>query len=541
MDDRLLNPILPGFNPDPAICRRGDEFYVATSSFQWWPGAPIYRSRDLRCWELAAYGLTRPDHADLRRIGDSAGVWAPSLTYADGLFWLVFTIASGSRQHAYECWNYLTTAPEVSGPWSDPVYLNAAGNDPGFFHDLDGRKWLVNTKSSLIPGYKGHYGAVLQEYSVAERRLVGPAKVIFEGTPLGTLEGSKMIRRGDWYYLGVAEGGTEYGHAMTLARSRHIWGPYEVHPDNPVLTARGSDSPIQRAGHGDWVTLDDDRVALVYLASRPVERKSLLGRETYLARARWGGDGWLRLDSRAPQLELPDFGLPEAPVPPPPEREDFDGDGLGLHWNSLRGPVDDLIDLQSRPGWLALRPTPSPPDSFIRPALIAQRVRHHRFSAETLVDFRPDELQQWAGLICYYDTRHWYYLHRQYDERDGHCVALYAKRSARFAYEDLGRAPVDAGGPLRLGVDCDGRRLRFRLAPGAEGDWRPIGEPQDALVLSDEFVEQEDEIKTFGFTGAFVGLLAHDITGRAAPPTFDWFDYRGDPAWLDLVGSGGAA
>jgi len=148
----MINPIVPGFNPDPAICRSGDDFYIATSSFQWWPSVPIYYSRDLHHWMLVAYGLTDPTYADLRRIGDSAGIWAPSLTYTDGLFWLVFTIASGSRQHCYECWNYLTTAPDVVGPWSGPIYLNATGNDPSLFHDEDGRKWLVNTKLALIPG-----------------------------------------------------------------------------------------------------------------------------------------------------------------------------------------------------------------------------------------------------------------------------------------------------------------------------------------------------------------------------------------------------
>jgi xylan 1,4-beta-xylosidase len=328
-----------------------------------------------------------------------------------------------------------------------------------------------------------------------------------------------------------------------------------------VLTAKDDpDNPIQRAGHGDLVTVVGDRTAVVYLASRPLEHRSLLGRETFLAGACWGKDGWLRLDSPAPQIKLPDFGLPATICPDAPVRDDFDIESLDLHWNSLRVPIDHLIDLRSRPGWLVLKGTPSPPDSFMCPGIIARRVRHHRFSAETLVEFKPTEIQQWAGLICYYDTRHWYFVHRQYDEHKGACVALYATRGRRAQYtdpeqvhvadglfppnpyphianqyENLGQVPITDEAIVRLGVDCDGRLFRFRFALGADGDWQPIGEPQDALVLSDEFVEMEDPIPASGFTGALVGLASYDITDRAAHPAFDWFEYQGVEGWLDLV------
>jgi xylan 1,4-beta-xylosidase len=529
MTERPHNPILPGFNPDPSICRAGDDFYVATSSFQWWPGAPIYHSRDLRHWVLIGYALDDPAHLDLRRIGDSAGIWAPCLSHADGLFWLIFTVASGGRQHTYECANYLTTAADPRGPWSAPIYLNSTGNDPSLFHDDDGRKWLVNTEFMWAADYPAHNGTLLQEYSVAQGRLVGPARNIFGGTELGTPEGSKLVKHGGWYYLITAEGGTEYGHAMTVSRSRDIWGPYEVHPRNPVLSARDDPgNPIQRAGHGDVVAVDGERVAVVYLASRPVAQRSLLGRETFLAGGRWDEDGWLTLDAATPQMELPNFGLPDAPMPEPPGRDDFDDVVLGPYWTSLRQPIGELADLRVRPGWLTLRGTPSPPDSFIRPSLVAQRIRDHAFTAETALDFTPTEMQQWAGLICYYDTRHWYYLHRQFDREVGACLALDARRGPAPRYELLARIPLAANpARVRLGVDCDGRMLQFRYAPGVEGAWLPAGAPQDALVLTDEFVEMHDAIPTFGFTGAHVGLHSYDITERAAPPAFDWFEYRG--------------
>ena len=533
-DFRLRNPILLGFNPDPSICRVGPDFYCTTSSFQWWPGTPIYHSRDLREWELISYALTDCAYLDMKRIGDSGGVWAPCLSYADGLFWLVFTNASGSRMHFPECANYLMTSPNPTGPWSPPVYLNASGNDPSLFHDDDGRKWLVNTRFDRVPNNREHSGTLLQEYSVKEKRLVGPSKLVFEGTGLCFPEGSKLFKRAGWYYLVIAEGGTEYDHLMTMGRSRDIWGPYEIHPENPLLTARDTDSPIQRAGHGDIVDIEGDRVAVVYLASRPVGRRSLLGRETFIASGRWHEDGWLRLDSKRPELEVPDFGLPASPKPLVQSRDDFDLPRLGLEWNSLRGPIDDRIDLQSRPGRLGLKPTPTFLDSVERPSLIAQRIRHHQFSAETELEFIPREPMQWAGLTCYYDTRHWYFLHLHFDAAKGVIVSLCSKQKP-YSIETLGEASIRTDEAIRLGVTCDGSMLQFRFAQGDTSAWTNLADPQDALVLSDEFVEEHDAVRNFGFTGSFIGLAAFDITERGDVPYFDWFQYEGLDTWPEFL------
>jgi len=529
----MRNPILAGFNPDPSICRRGDDFYLATSSFQWWPGVPIYHSRDLKHWRLVSYGLTRTSQLDMRRIGDSCGIWAPCLSFAEGLFWLVFTNASGPRPRITETPNYVVTAPEVTGPWSEPVYLNSRGNDPSLFHDDDGRKYLVCTNFVRCPGKSAHRGALLQEYSPDQQKLVGPARVIFKGTDLGVLEGSKLFKRDGWYYSVVAEGGTHSNrHAATMARSRDIWGPYEVHPQNPILTALGSDSPVAYAGHADIVTVAGTRAAVVYLACRPVDGRSVLGRETHLAAARWCDDGWLRLDSSAPLVELPEFALHEEPLVDNPPRDDFDEPALSLEWNSLRSPIDDRVDLASRPGWLVLTPSPSPIDSLDRPSLVAQRIRHHKFSAETVLDFQPRDIQQWAGLVCYYDSLHWYFLHRQFDEVKGAAVALYARRKWGLAYEDLGVVPIDDVPVVRLGVDCAGRFFRFRYALGVGGQWRRIGERQDALVLSDEHIS---ESPFFAFTGAMIGLAAHDATEQGPVAAFDWFEYMGADVWPDIA------
>lgn len=529
----IKNPAIPGFNPDPSICRAGDWFYCATSSFQWWPGVPIYRSRDLAHWELYSYGLTEPAFCDLRRIDDSGGVWAPCLSHADGLFWLVFSITSGTRYHTYECRNFLTTAKDPRGPWSEPVYLNATGNDASLFHDVDGRKWLTNTQQLKTTGFVGHAGVLLQEYDPQEKRLVGCSRNIFLREQSVIPEGSKLHRHGDYYHLIVAEGGTEYGHMMTMARSRDVAGPYEVHPENPVLTAaHDSENPIQRAGHGDIVDIPNGQVAVVYLASRPIDRHSVLGRETFLGLAQWGEDGWLRLESRSPLLEIPDFGLPKSLVDELPDIDAFEDSQLLPYWNTLRRPIDHLVDLRTRPGWLLLKGTPSFLDSRDDVAIIARRLQNHSFSVETHIDYNPISVEQLAGLTCYYDSRRFFWLAKQWEDDAGHCLVLYAKGGAYRETTKLATMPIAASLPVRLGADCDGRLLQFRYAVGGDDSWNSIGPEVSILILSDEEAEIVDPAPAFGFTGTMIGLAAYDITDFGPVAAFDYFDYRpGRPAW----------
>ncbi|MFQ3326043.1 MAG: xylan 1,4-beta-xylosidase [Salibacteraceae bacterium] len=272
-DKEIKNAVIPGFNPDPSICKAGDTYYVTTSSFQFWPGLPIYESKDLKNWKLIDYVLKDTRQADLFRICNSGGIWAPDLTWneQEKLFYIVYTIAGGEGMF-HETHNYVATSESIHGPWSDPVYLNSRGNDPAMFHDEDGRHWYVCSDFEFEPGFATHHGMLLQEYDPKQKKLVGPSRNIFKGTNLGFMEGSKMFKRGDWFYIVAAEGGTNYGHAMTMARSKDIWGPYEVHPDNPILTARGVHSMIKRAGHGDIQDISKDEAVVFYLAGRPVEK-----------------------------------------------------------------------------------------------------------------------------------------------------------------------------------------------------------------------------------------------------------------------------
>ncbi len=531
----IQNPILRGFNPDPSIVRVGQDYYIATSTFEWFPGVQIHHSKDLKNWRLLSRPLTRPSQLDMRGDPDSCGVWAPCLTHADGKFWLIFTdvkrygrttVGGASGASLRDFHNYLVTAETIDGPWSDPIYLNSSGFDPSLFHDDDGRKWLVNQLWDHRPGKSRFAGIVLQEYSVAERKLVGERKVIFEGTPIGLTEAPHLYKRDGWYYLVTAEGGTGWGHTMTMARSRGLDGPYELHPETYVLTSR--DRPhvaLQRAGHGDLVETADGETYAVYLAGRPLPNRGRcpLGRETAIQKLVWGEDGWPRtLDgSGDPTLETPAPDLPEHPWPTAPARADFDGPDLPIDFQWLRTPYpDEIFSLTARPGFLRLYGRESV-GSVFRQALVARRQQAHCYSAATVLDFEPEHFQQAAGLICYYNGSKLHYLHVGHDDAIGKHLRVMSC-SPDSPQSDSFTAPIPlAAGPVELRVEVDFERLRFGFRQG-EGAWTWLPEVFDASILSDEATAPGAP----NFTGAFVGMACQDTAGTAAPADFDWFDYE---------------
>ena len=303
----IRNPILPGFNPDPSIVRVGDDYYIATSTFEWYPGVQIHHSRDLANWELVTRPLTRKSQLDMRGDPDSCGIWAPCLTHDGTLFYLVYTDVKRKDGSFKDAHNYIVTAPAIEGPWSDPVYVNSSGFDPSLFHDDDGRKWFVNMLWDHRARPLLFAGIALQEYDPKAKKLVGPRKNIFQGTELKLVEGPHLYKRNGWYYLLTAEGGTGYEHACTFARSRKIDGPYELHPQKHILTAK--DAPlneVQRSGHGDIVDTPDGKTYLVHLMGRPTtqKRRCVLGRETGIQEAEWRDD-WLWVkNGPVPSIEV---------------------------------------------------------------------------------------------------------------------------------------------------------------------------------------------------------------------------------------------
>jgi xylan 1,4-beta-xylosidase len=532
----IRNPILKGFNPDPSICRVGDDYYVATSTFEWFPGVQIHHSRDLVHWRLVTRPLTRPSQLDLRGESDSCGVWAPCLSFADGQFWLVYSDVKRREGAFKDVHNYVVTSPAIDGPWSDPVYLNSQGFDPSLFHDDDGRKWVLNVywdyrgRPPRFPGDSAFAGIACQEYDPVARRVVGPLHTIFRGTAAGLTEGPHLYRRGDTYYLMVAEGGTGYGHAATVARATALTGPYEVHPETYVVTARGADeSVLQRAGHADFVETQDGETYLVHLCGRPIPglRRSPLGRETAIQRVVWGTDGWPRLvgGTPAPALEVEAPDLPPHPFPPEPERISFSPGPLPAPFQWLRTPYPErLFSLDARPGYLRLYGRESI-GSWFEQSLVARRQVSFDYDAETLVEAAPTSHFQLAGLAAYYNRFAYHYLALTCDDRIGPCLQILSCNGQwPLGGTTLGLAepvPVPAGAAVAMKIEVRGTTLRFFYTVDG-GDWRRIGPVLDASLLSDECGAGDHG----NFTGAFVGMAAHDLGGLAMPADFAYFVYR---------------
>lgn len=527
----IRNPILRGFNPDPSILRVGTDYYVATSTFEWYPGVQIHHSRDLQHWRLLTRPLRRASQLNMLGDPDSCGVWAPCLTHADGLFHLVYTdVKRYGRMGASfrDFHNYLVTSPTIDGDWSDPIYLNSSGFDPSLFHDDDGRKYVVNMLWDHRPGANRFGGIVLQEYSAEARALVGERRLIFSGTPIGFTEAPHLYKRGGWYYLIVAEGGTGWGHAVTMARSRTLDGPYELHPDVYVVTARHRpDVRLQRAGHADLVETPDGDTYMVYLCGRPLRNRGRcpLGRETAIQRMRWDADGWLRT-ADGDGVPVDTTPAPAGAAHPFPEttsvREDFNGPTLPLDFQWLRSPwSDELFSLTARPGHLRLFGRESI-GSFFKQALVARRQQAHGYTAVTRLDAAPRHFQQMAGLICYYNSLKFHYLYMTTDETLGrHLRVMSCLPDTVVSDQFTPPIAIPGHGPVELRVDVDDERLRFAFRLDA-GPWQWLPQIFDASALSDEATAPGAP----NFTGAFVGMACQDLAGTAMPADFDYFDYR---------------
>ena len=522
----LRNPILPGFNPDPSILRVGDDYYIATSTFEWYPGVQIHHSRDLANWELVTRPLTRKAQLDMRGDPDSCGVWAPCLSHDGTQFWLVYTDVKRKDGSFKDAHNYIVTAPTIEGPWSDPVYVNSSGFDPSLFHDDDGRKWFVNMLWDHRVRPLLFEGIALQEYDPVAHTLVGARKNIFTGTDLKLVEGPHLYKKNGWYYLLTAEGGTGYEHAVTLARSRSIDGPYELHPFKYLVTAKDAPlNPLQRAGHGDMVDTPDGRSYLVHLTGRPTtqRRRCVLGRETAIQELEWREDWpWLKAGGNVAQLEVDVPGTRDDTRYWAEQRYDF-GQGLNKDFQWLRTPETERI-FETKGKTLRLLGRESI-GSWFEQALVARRQTHFSFDAEVSLDYAPTDERQFAGLTGYYSRYNFHYL-TVTAHADGKRELLIM--SSEISWPDgkltfpAAPVPLPQTGTVRLKMEVRGPSLQFFYALGT-GTWTAIGPVLDASILSDECGGHAEH---GSFTGAFVGMAASDLNGTALPAEFAEFVYR---------------
>jgi xylan 1,4-beta-xylosidase len=487
------NPIIAGMHPDPSVCRARDGYYLACSSFEYFPGVPIHHSRDLVHWTLVGNALDRPAQLPLAGARSSGGIYAPTLRHHDGRFWLITTNVS-ARGHV------IYTAEDARGPWSDPVAVDGAvGIDPDLAWDADGTCWLTYSELGTA-GFEAVSGAIKQVRldPVTGRVLESPRR-LWSGTGLQFPEAPHLFEIDGTWYLLIAEGGTGPGHAVSIARGPSPAGPFEGCPHNPILSHRSTDSPVQNTGHADLVQAPDGSWWMVLLGIRhagAIPEVHVLGRETFLAPVHWV-EGW-----PAPTAVPTDVGRDDPPV-----RDDFESNALGPEWISVRTRPDSMWSLSERPGFLTLHARADAMDAP-EPAFVGRRQQHLQARTRAAVDVSGGR----GGLVVRMDEAHFYAI-----EAGGGEVRAHA-RVGPFSHATEPR-PSRPSTVLRIDAVPDGTARGpdvVRLGIEEDGDFAVLLE-LDGRYLSTEVAG--------GFTGRVIGMYAVD--GSVA---FDWFSYEGtDP------------
>ncbi len=537
----IYNPVLRGFCPDPSIIRAGDDYYIAVSTFEWFPGVKIFHSRDLKKWEQISAALTRTSQIDMKGDPTSGGVWAPCLTYDDSRFYLLFTDVKTKKGRFYNTHNYMIWTDDIRGEWSEPIYMNSIGFDPSLFHDTDGRKYLVN----MVNGFKG---VLVQELDTKTWKPVGERKKVYAGSGIGCTEGPHMYHIGEWYYLLTAEGGTGYGHCVSMARAKDVWGPFETDPENPFLTSDTDDlTALQKCGHGDLVQTQAGEWYLAHLCARAQQKQSLLGRETALQKVVLTDDSWFRLKSGGifgqKQTEEPEQTNPESDnfdsMPENGEenvknvgesidastrkaiiiRDDFDTGNSWNHWQngyvSPRIPLGKYADLTSRKGYLRLTGQESM-NSLHRVTLAAKRQQETHVEVRTKMDFHPCCEQQLAGLAYVYDAMNFYIAGKTTDEA-GVPVLVLLKSDGGVITDEIEPIRLDTENEItfRIRTSADGTKVEFSYSPDDGEHWQVMKTGCTTEILTDEHCR--------GFTGAHFGMYIHDMSDMSAYADFDFF------------------
>ena len=513
--DEFLNPILAGSYPDPSICRVGDEYFLINSTFAWYPGVPIFRSKDLVNWSQVGHVLDRPSQLGLDGLGVSEGIFAATIQYHGGLFYVITTIIGGPNK------NFYVTARDPSGPWSEPHWLeDVDGIDPSFFFDDDGRVYVAHNGCAPDnrPLYEGHRTLRLHQFDMQSGTTrPGLARIIVNGgsnlarQPVW-IEGPHLFKRDGFYYLCAAEGGTGRAHSQVIFRSRDIWGPYEAF-ERPILTQRhlpeSRPNPITCTGHADLVETRAGEWWAVFLGSRCYEGTlTNLDRETFMLPMRWE-NGWpiiLNGEEAVPRI-VKRPKLPPQPAAEVPHngsftwRDDFDSKSLSPVWNFLRTPREAWYSLAEKPGALQIQPRAIDLASQGNPSLVARRLQHANFTASTMLSLNDDPRVD-AGLVAFRNEKHYFFLGTRVDSHGRREVFLesFAGKKSDNGPEMIARAPLPSGAKtVAVKVNGEGRNYSFAYR-AAEGDWSTLKPNADGSILSTDVAG--------GFVGTYLGMFA---------------------------------
>lgn len=505
------NPVITGTHPDPSVCRVGEDYYLANSSFAYFPGVPIFHSRDLVNWRQIGHALTRSSQLPLEGVALSGGIYAPSLRYIDGRFYMITTLV-GNQEFGHHHLYVWTDDP--AGEWSEPIWIDQSGIDPDLFQDADGRTYFL--RNNIFDRDNLPRGLYMGEIDLETGEMLSDMRMLWTGSGGYEPEGPHLYRINGMYYLMVAENGTYYGHMETIARSASLWGPYEGCPHNPILThSHLNPNPIKCTGHADLIEAHDGSWWLTFLGVRPfTEWGELqhLGRETFLAPVTWTDDGWPVVNGNGTvTFDMEAATLPIHPWPAEPKLDYFDGDALRLPWNFVRNPEPGNWSLTERPGYLRLWGNEHTLDSVAAPAFVGRRQEEMDCTARTVLDFDPAQEGEEAGLSTYMSDTHHYEAF--VTKRDGVRKVVLRRRVDDILVETASAVLED--GPVTLVVRANPSVYSFFYQVG-EGLEHELGRANIRHI----------SVEMAGvFTGMYFGLYATgNGSASTAPADFDLFE-----------------
>ena len=510
-ENEAFNPVLAGFYPDPSNTRAGEDYYLVTSTFAYYPGLPVFHSRDLVNWTQIGNAIDRPDMVDFGRLGLSRGLFAPAIEFHDGTFYILNTCVDCGG-------NFIITASDPAGPWSDPVWLDDLryGIDPALFIDEDGSAYIVNNgPPDREPEYEGHRAVWIQRFNLETLETFGERVVLIDGgvdfsqQPIW-IEGPHIYKVDGRYFLSAAEGGTAVNHSQVVLVGDDPMGPYEPWDQNPYLTQRDLPAdrpdPITSAGHADLVQTPNGDWWATFLAVRPYEGDSYnTGRETFLMPVDWS-QGWPRITAPGEEIpyvierpDLPDTGRPDVPMAGPFSiRQEFDADSLPLHGMTVRNPQGNWLDL--RDGALVLTPRTEGLGDFANPSYAGRRQQHLNAVAATSLSFTPQRDGDRAGLAVFQNDEYWYLL--SLSRLDGETAIRVERRAGPEDPADgvvIAETPFDGQLPVELRVTARSDAYDFHVRTG--GVWQAVLEGADGEILSTRVAG--------GFVGVTMGPYAH--------------------------------
>ena len=510
--ESFYNPILPGWYSDPSICTNGEDYFLVTSTFVYYPGVPIFHSKDLVNWKQIGHVLDRPSQLEnFQEQRTSRGIFAPAISYNshNQTYYMITTNVNAG--------NFFVKTKDPFGSWSEPIYLPEVGGiDPSFFFDEDGKAYIINNdEPEGVALYDGHRAIWIREFDVNEDKIVGKSKMIINGganleeKPIW-IEGPHLYNVNGKYLLIAAEGGTSDQHSEVVFSTDSPMGKYIPWKGNPILTQRHLDAdrpnPITCAGHADLIQTKEGDWWAVFLACRPIDGKfENLGRETFIVPVRWmmfGKDGFpymLQGEELVPTMlkrkgvtrgENPTFGNFE-------KNDDFDSEQLNMEWITLRASASDLYSLTDNPGLLSLKCANTTASEKKTPAFIARRLQHHKFECSTKLLFNPADNNEAAGILIYKDENHHYFLSIRKSET-GRTVGV--EKIGEETTEILASQSIEGGEePVYLKITSNGLTFDFHYAEKVD-EWLPIAKDIDAAYLSTK--------NAGGFTGTVIGMYA---------------------------------